>query len=468
MSVLSILKQIATTGSNNAKLDILKTNKDNETLKNVFRLAYNKRIVFGIKKIPPRQIFRGIINFDIALEELETVFATRQLTGNAAFNRLQEIMGMMSEDNAEVIKRILLRDLECGASDSSACKVWGKDLIPSQPCMKASAYSDKTISNIKFPAIAQLKADGTRCMVVKQNGIVTAWSRNGKEYKDLPIFKIIEDCLEDNFVLDGELVYKPTTCVDVADRQTGNGVVSKAIKGTITPEEANDICFQVWDYIPVDDYWSGEYKIGYDVRMKVAIKTVDSLNDSRIEFIETCVVNTLQEARDVYVKYVETGLEGIILKNIKGYWKDTRSKDQVKFKEVISVDMIVVGHYVHAKDHNKIGGLTVESKCGQIRCNVGSGFTDTDYKKINEIDETGESIWEYIPLDQRKMSDREYIMANIDDYIWKVVELECNGCIARKNPKPDEAPYKLFLPVFCHVRFDKNQNDANTKEEVFG
>lgn len=490
--ILSILKSVAAVGSTKKKLTIVQSHKDNDTLRNVFRLAYNKRIVFGIKKIPEKiQLYRGICTLDSALDELEHRFATRKITGNDAIGRLGEMLGMMPGGDREVLIRVIKRDLSIGCSESTANKVWGKDLIPSQPCMKASAYSDKALLKIQFPALAQLKADGTRCMIIKQNGIVSAYSRNGKQFLDLPIFKSIEDSEFDNFVLDGELVYKDVGInssvsivsgdlsalfgnikpekdeVSVVDRQTGNGIISKSQKGTITKKEAENVHFQVWDFIEAEDYWNGIWKVDYEVRLSMATNMVQQL-DSRIMMIESSTVHNIQQARELYAMYVEQGLEGIILKNFKGFWEDTRSKNQIKFKEVITVDLIIVGKYVHKKDPNKIGGLTVESKCGQIRCNVGSGFSDTDYEKTSDIDEDGENIWEYIPLRNRPENDRELIMANYEDYDGKVAELECNACIARKNPKPGEAPFKLFLPVFCHVRFDKDANDANTKEEVFG
>ncbi|MGL5085677.1 MAG: hypothetical protein ACRC68_08180, partial [Clostridium sp.] len=202
MNIKEILIEVSCVGSKNKKIDILKSHKSNDVLKSVFRLAYDKSIVYGIKKIPERKVFRGVVNFSDALIELEEMFATRKITGDAATNRLQEIMGMMSDDDSEVIRRIILRDLECGASASTANKVWG-GLIKETPCMKASACSVKTLAKIKYPAIAQLKADGTRCMIIKHNGIVSAWSRNGKEFIGItPIIKLFEDYEADNFVLD--------------------------------------------------------------------------------------------------------------------------------------------------------------------------------------------------------------------------------------------------------------------------
>lgn len=479
MTIKNIIDLLAATSSTNKKVQILKEHKDNELLKNIFRLCYNKRIVYGIKKIPERQQYRGIIFLEMALEELENRFATRQITGNAAIDRLQELMGSMSEEKAEILRRVVLRDMECGVSAGLLDKVW-KDLIPSQPCMLASKQTDKTLAHIKFPAIVQLKADGTRCMVIKEDGKVTAWSRNGKEFTGIePILKAVGDCQYDNFVLDGELIYKSSLGKkpellrddlswlfedpdgvpelskskkfneqDVADRQTGNGIVSKAQKGTMTKEEAECVVLQCWDYIPTEDYWNGSYINRYEDRLELLGDIVDSINDDHVELIETHLVRDMDAAVKIYEEYIDQDLEGIILKNRGGFWEDKRSKDMVKFKQVIDIDMIIVGSYPHEKDPTKLGGLTIRSKCGMIECNVGSGFKDK--------------------AEDKHPMDRTLLMNMTDQLMDCVLECECNGVVKRKNRKEGEAPYKLFLPIAIKVRHDKDANQANTFEEIFG
>lgn len=493
--ILSILNGAAEISSTTKKLAFLKSHATNETLKNVFRLAYNKSIVFGVKKFKTDHGFHyADKSLDSALEFIEKKLATRTLTGNEALENLADVMKHLSAQDSEVIRRILLRDLECGASGGSASKVW-KGLIKEQPCMKASACSVKTLAKIKYPAIAQLKADGTRCMIIKHNGIVSAWSRNGKEFIGItPIIKLFEDYEADNFVLDGELVYEfpvnepaapvaDDNCdlsflfadapaaepevelsvakdyvVNVANRQTGNGIVSKAMKGSITPEEAENVVFQVWDYIEVEDYWNGVFNVTYQGRLKRTNEIVDGIGSKKIVVVDTEIVNNLAEAKALYQKFIDLGLEGIILKNILGIWKDSRSADQVKFKEIIDIDMICVGYYAHIKDENKLGGITVRSRCGLIQNNAGSGLTDTTHDK-----------GVYIELGDRDDLDREKLMAlakagKLDDVVF---ELQCNGVLESKNRKAHEAPYKLFLGVIKKVRFDKSPEDANSMVEAF-
>ena len=95
----------------------------------------------------------------------------------------------------------------------------------------------KEMKRIKFPCIAQTKMDGQRGVIVKRNGEITVYSRNGSTMValDTHFEPILRDM--DNIVLDGEI-----TVLDgkggVHDRKTGNGMCNKTVvNGDITAEE---------------------------------------------------------------------------------------------------------------------------------------------------------------------------------------------------------------------------------------
>ena len=246
----------------------------------------------------------------------------------------------------------------------------------------------------------------------------------------------------------------------VADRQTGNGILNKSLKGTIPKEEAQCIVYTVWDVIDRDVYYGNEKATKqYKDRFEELKQIVEELNDPRVQIIENTVVNNIDEAREVYHRYVNMGLEGIILKNLHGVFEDRRSKDQVKFKEVIDFDAEIVDVYPHSKDPNKVGGFTVRSACGRMMTNTGSGLTDTTTEKGDD------GIERVIPFDRRNELDREMLWADRHNLIGKVIEMTCNGYIRSKSRKEDEPEFSLFLPIIKRIRYDKTT--ANTVKEVF-
>lgn len=493
--IIDILNELAATDSINEKKAIMEREKGNELLKRVFIMAYSKRFNYGIKKWGTRAKDEIHLTLEDMLYMLEEKLAKRVITGNAAIEKLEIALSQTSEGDAEVIRRVLLRDLECGTGPTIANKIW-KNCIPEQPQMLASSYDEKLIEkHIKWPAFAQLKADGARCFAEVTDDGVKFFSRAGNEYKGLrklaeELMIITEDARKrhpSGVMIDGELVYhapkvEPKADNDLfgmfeepeelskaaefqnVDRSTSNGLANKSLKGTISQVEASGMKLQAWDYVPLDVVYSEGEKPGfaYDVRFRaleamiaegVALHGFDS-----VILIENQWVYNLKEAREVYKKYVDQGLEGIILKNMGSFWENKRSKNLIKFKEVIDIAMEIVGFYPHSKDPNKLGGVQLKSLCGKITSDCGSGFKDTTRVKVK-------GKWVDIPIDERDEMDRERLMKEAleGNLVGRIADCECNGWV---HSKGRDGTVGIFLPIIKGFRFDKTS--ADTFEDVFG
>lgn len=478
--VYDIIQCLADTSSLKEKEAILKKNASNEILKRVFKLTYSQRIKFHVRKYGKIEQKSEKLTLVNALDFLEDKLATRTLTGNAAIEALVTVMENLSHKDCETIRRIINRDLECGVGRSIPNTVW-PGLLPTQPQYLCNPYSLKNISYIKYPAIAQLKADGARCFAEVVDGEVYFYTRSGSEYYGLDslkneILKIAKGL--GNISIDGELVYFPKRVKsgldlffddseaepvdvdsgDVAAREIGNGIVNKSIQGTITSDEAECLRFQVWDLIDYDvTIGKKPSTVPYEDRLNELEKIVKG--SSRIEVIEWHEVKSLDEAKAFYRKLVAMKREGIVLKNKKGLWEDKRGKDQVKFKEERDFDGRIIDAYPHKKDPNKLGGVIIQSEDGLIQCRVGSGFKDKDYEKIK-----GSKEKVYIPLDQRHELDRELLWDKHmkGELVGSLIYGVCNA--AQKVEGRDT--YSLFLPRVKGIRHDKNV--ANTFFEIFG
>lgn len=482
--IYEILKQLANTDSTIEKEAILFKNRDNTLLSRVFALTYTKQINFGVKKLPDPVYGFAPLTLTEALDILENEFCTRKVSGNSAIDRLAGILGSVSDNDHSVLRRIIDRDLDCGVGRTIPNKIW-KGIIPEQPCYLAQPYSEKTIARINFPAVAQLKADGARCMAEVRGGKVTLLSRAGNEYLMLPgIVEALQELAQHvpyDFMVDGELVYIPPKVkvkkgLDlfledddeeqeerVADRTKGNGLANKALKGTISTEEADGMVLQVWDLVELDvTYGRKESTVKCIDRLKQLEAALAKISSLKLDLIEYTIVKDLDEAKAVYRKYVAMDLEGIILKNLAGLWEDKRGFDQVKFKEEIQFDGRVVAVYPHEKNPRKLGGITVVSECGRVRVNCGSGFKDTDTVKDKKT--KSETV---IPINQRHEYNRARLWHELDTpdtILNSIVQLKCNGWLLSKSRK--DGMISLFLPIFELRRRDKTK--ANTFEEVFG
>lgn len=466
-SVLSILNLIASEPKTTIKEQILRDNQDNDALRRCFQFSYNKQINFGIstKTYPSISEFVYINNIDVVLDFMESKLSTREVTGNNAIGLLRDLLASTNADVYEVIRRVCNNDLEVGIGATVANKVW-PDLCPKQPMMLATPEDDVLSQAIidRGHAVAELKADGARSVcdigLIDGDRKISFISRGGNEY--LRLNKIRDSILSSNFgnwVIDGELVYIDRSVIGMteSDREEGNGIVSKSLNGTISDEQADNIVFQVWDIIPRDVYYGHRDcppSLIFEERRKILEKFVESCDGDCIELIEQTPVDTLKKAKEIYAKYSADGYEGIILKCGLGLWENTRSKNQIKFKDKIRVDVRIVSVYPHTKDPSKLGGFTIATEDGVVKCDCGSGFSDTTHKKIK-------GVKTFIPLENRGELDREYLMSIADTLIDQVIEIECNGLTRNKKTKQ----ISLFLPIMKLFRRDKSV--ANNIGDVF-
>lgn len=500
--ILSILNELASTLSINAKEAILKREKDNALLKEIFRITYTKQIMFYIKQFPVIDSTGSIDNvvetpLGNVIEFLMADIASRKFTGHAARDRLYDLACSLNDDDREVLRRIIARDLECGAGVTLPNRIW-KKLIPEQPQCLATAFSEKALLRIKYPAYSQLKADGARCFTdIVQGKSIRKSTRAGNEYTGLDNLDAAIDkiraCLDADYVIDGELIYvnapvKATTAtkafsldsfmdddseavenitdeqeeINEAKREKGNGIVNKSLKGTITHEEQLNIVYQVWDFVEYDVYY-GDRKCedGYEKRFDDLKAAIEAAGVSHlVQVIPTRIVHNEAEAKKDYNDYRNQGKEGSILKNMNFLWKDSRVPDQVKLKNKTPIDLRIVEIYKHTKEDHKAGGFVVEDLSGDARTNTGSGLKDTDYRYADD-----DVTRVYIPLDERPDLDREYIMAHPEKYIGAIVEMEVDGLQTSETRKAGEPKYSFFLPIIKKMRYDKSE--PNSIYDVF-
>ena len=436
--ILEILQELEANNSRNFKIELLTKHKDNELLKEVCRLANDPFTQFYQRKIPEYRKMYGNVLIDLksAVDNL-SILSSRTLTGNAAIAQLQMILSSVTAEDALVIKRIIQKDLKCGVSTSTINKVW-PNLISEFPCMLCSGFEQKLVDKIKFPAIVQKKEDGMRFNAIVKNGTVEFRSRSGKEISLLGSLEeeFIELADHKDTVFDGELLVYDTVETDsngkICDRQTGNGILNKAVKGTISKEEADRVFATLWDQIPYQDFIAGKCDQPYSYRfrqLKNLIYKLSKFKLRKLDLVETFEVDSLEQTQRIFQNYLDENQEGIILKDPNSLWENKRSKGQIKFKAELDCDLKVVsviggtGKYA-----DMIGSLCCESADGLLKVYVGSGFTD----------------------EQRN--------APPSDYYGKIISVKYNARI--KNTNGEES---LFLPVFLEVREDKEIADSSIK-----
>ena len=454
MSILQILEDINSDSKRTHKESIVEKHKNNQLFLRVLKLAYDPYVNFYIRKIPD-YTFKFLAEnethktLDWALVELEKL-STRQLTGHAGIEHLRSILSALDRDDSVVIERIIGKDLRCGASEGTVNRVI-PGFIPSYPCLLARPYDEKNIKNITYPAYSDLKADGLRVNVRVQGDKVYICGRSGRAIDLL-------GHADDDFVrlgvqygkpqvFDGELVVVDTNG-KVLDRKTGNGIINKAIKGTISDEEARMVRAQLWDAIPLDEFIAGKSKQDYKTRFQTLLQAIaaaapsdeDALiqrlkgNPLKYWAIPYEIVNNLEEAVAHFELLLSQGHEGTILKNFCALWEDTRSKHLVKMKAEKDCDLEIIGW---------------NPGKGQFEGQVGSLIMATSDRLV-EVSISGFSV-----------DERLEITKDIENWMGGIATVMYNERISSKGRAGVDS---LFLPRFVERRYDKKV--ANSSAEV--
>ena len=435
MAIYSIIQELNIENGSNYKIKILQKHKDNELLKRVLRMTYDSVAYnYGVGKTTLAKLnysnkFGEELSLEQTLDILENEFCSRDVTGNAAIERLEDVFSKLNDYTKEVVTKIIERDLKINIGKTQINKVF-KDLITKPTYMRCDTYSVKTAKNISFPAVVQVKADGTYREFNVSNGIVTARSRSGEEYDYPVIFKQME--IFPNGIYTGEL-----TVQGIHERSKGNGLINSD-----NPPH-DDIVLELWDFISHAEYNKARLKDKknpctrtYQNRFEELVGIIEYNQTKNVKLIPYVQVASLKEALKQTSEWMNQGFEGAILKDWSGVFKDGTSKHQLKLKLEISVEMRCTGFQEGTrgtKREGKVGSIIFSNDEGTIqgRC---SGFTD------DELD---------------------YFTAHQSELIGKIMEVQFNDLTKAEG----NDYYALSHPRFIEWRNDKNETD--TLEKAF-
>jgi DNA ligase-1 len=350
------------------------------------RLALDPMITFGIKQVPEKNDEDGPglpwDSFTLAL----TGFVTRNVTGNTARDMIQAMMKSATKKEWNGwYRRILIKDLRCGASEKTINKVVEKKYasyaIPVFGCQLAhdSANHESKVSGKKY---IEVKLDGVRVLtIVRSDGRVDMFSRNGKELVNFPhiveqISNVVKTHGSSNnmdVVLDGEIM--SSSFQDLMTQVHRKSDV-----------KANDAILNLFDVIPLEDFEKGVWDKRQEDRSAMVYfwhKTYkDMLPNVTVVGHELVDLDTPEgqvRYKEINAKAIDGGYEGIMLKDPEAPYECKRSVAWLKLKPFIEVSLTVVGvEEGTGKNVGKLGAFIVEGVDDgkAIRTNVGSGLTD--------------------------------------------------------------------------------------------
>lgn len=426
-TLFEIIKSLQSASGNNEKLAILQAHKDDELLKAYLKATYDPAISYYQKAAPKCGFQHSSIDCEFGMEDIifavETL-AGRKLTGTAAIVGLAGHMGALTEEGRKLMSLLISRSVGAGVGDTMILKTW-PDLYFIPGYMRCSLMTPKIKKHFESldKIVVQKKADGSFLYVRKPlGGTATAFTRAGSHYPSWFVERLLVGAPIGSYVLAGELlVYKNGTLLD---RSTGNGVLNSILQGSDIPCDADYIFkMEAWDCLGITDFEAGESKTSYDVRLnQLILITTDADN---ISVIETDWVDSLDDAYEIYSKYTSQGMEGAVIKDAAKGWKDHTSPFNVKLKLAFEAEYVITGMYEGTgKAKGMMGGITIETSDGLLKCNCGSGFSDAQRQDPPAI--------------------------------GSIVTIIANDVVSSRG----SATKSLFLPIYSETRLDKKEADS--------
>lgn len=433
--IFNIICELNKENGSNYKMSVLKKYQDNQILKTVLKMTYD-HVVFNygvgkttLEKIDHDNLIEHSCNLSVEnlLDILENEFSTREVTGNAAITKLQEMLSNTGTDNRWLLQKIIERDLRINLGKTQINKVF-KGLITKPIYMRCDTYNKKTSKNISYPAIIQLKADGTYREFSVQNGVVLAQSRSGEKYEYPVIAEEMKNYTDGIYT--GELTVK-----GISDRAEGNGLINSS-----NPPH-DDIILELWDFISHAEYVQAGAKDKKNPPTTPYLTRWNCLNNEvksseNVKTIPFKIVENLKEALQQTSEWMTAGFEGGVLKDFGMIFKDGTSKQQLKLKLIISLEMRCTGTKDGTKGtkrEGKVGAILFENDEGTIK-GACSGFTDKQMDEFTAI--------------RNELPER-------------IMEVECNDITKGRN----NDYHALSHPRFIEWRDDKDETD--TLEKAF-
>ncbi|MFW6281568.1 MAG: hypothetical protein ACOC1O_02080 [bacterium] len=272
-------------------------------------------------------------------------------------------LASFDEDSVEVVKRIVNKDLRCGASLKTFRKAMPE--IPEYSVMLCDKDIEKFFENCNNDLSQMrfsIKLDGVRCTA--NNGIYL--SRNGKEFPNLQnafddeyyklkneILKLYPELNNQNIIIDGEVISNSSE-FEFQDLMTQIRRLKDA--------DVSNLSFAVFDIILENKTFEERYNILFNAFENIELKKLNLL-------VHPLCKEYFKTLNDIvsYSDYIcSLGNEGIVLKNINSSYERKRSKQWCKIKRDETIDCRVTGwEYGKGKNSNVIGALICTMKDGK-------------------------------------------------------------------------------------------------------
>lgn len=379
MTVYQTLFKIQNTSGSNDKKTILKDNL-NDVIKLIFEDTYGPHKYYIKKFVPNGEVGHLFIDLDYGtFHNTLMQLANREVTGDAAYKKLQETVALYESYSQEILCRIIDRNLKIGISWDNYLSVIGQKESKFEVALAMNLDKVKGINPIDGTYYISRKLDGCRCICFINKVFSDTWvefkTRQNKIITTLdnlvePIKEFTKNLGLGQYVLDGEVCL-----MDDLGNEDFQGLMKEVTRKDHTIEKPR---YNVFDLLTRGEFDGEDESPNFADRLNMMHDLLTPNNN--VVLLEQENV-TSQEVMDRWTGIAQNcGWEGCMLRKDAPY-KRGRSKDLIKIKKFQDAEYIVEGiiegtatyNEGGAKEYPVVAALIITHKGNQVK--VGSGLS---------------------------------------------------------------------------------------------
>lgn len=426
---LEDLLKLRNISSTNEKIEFLSQFKENLLIERLLQIALDNSLTTNLasKKLSKKlkeEKFQNVslLNFKDKRNSIFTLLdyvISEECSGtDENIYKVQQFLNNYEEEERNLLIDFIIKKPRIGVSVSNANKAIPNVVVDFKPM---AAYNiNKVDRNSEGIYYATLKLDGHRCLVKNENGVLTAYSRNGKIIKNCNEF-LSKLNLPEGYYFDGELLATGNFSHS-KERFLATSVLLNS-DAEINPES---ICYNIFDLIPIKEFDKKKSKMIYSERRVYLNAIENSQYQIIIPILGVFRLND-EKLTLLFEKVIEEGNEGLMLNNASGLYQCKRTKDILKVKSENEIDLRCIDVLEgQGKFENSTGSLAVEYK--------------------NNI----------VKVPSMKDELRDYFWNNKNEIIGKIITVRY--CEETQNK---DGQYSLRFPRFVAIREDKSEPSIN-------
>ena len=438
--VLEIINQIQNTSGRNDKEFIIKSNKDNQLLKDIFKFVYSLEVKTGIKRKKLEKTVKSKPTIKITdFYSLRDFLIVNGTGSDETIANIQRFLLEQTDKMKELYIQIILQDLRGGLSEKTINSALGHEFIYIHKLEKGEVAEERHLKLLKGKEFGiYKKLDGYRAEIEVGNGKVKIMTSGGELYKELVDLERV--------LLNSDLPHGVFACemlaIDLEGTMTRMEVFNKTGSILRRDGEKHGIEVNVFNFIPDNGFYEGKHSMICRDRKNLAKQLVDKINSPLVKNVEPFYIGTdLSKIDYWFEKMMEQEDEGIMVLPLDQKYVGKKSYQQMlKVKTEKEADLRVIGFEKGEKGkefENTLGKIIVDYKgnSANVMCGYKVKYNSEKY-------------------DDRMV--RDYIWTHQDEILGKIVKVRYTD-----ETTNDKGGVDLRLCRLIEYRDDKTEPSYN-------